>query len=62
MNKQELDKILEQHKLWLSGDGGGRANLRYANLDGANLRVADLRGAIIADGWMITRERVDEEE
>lgn len=42
MNTDELKTILEQHKLWLDGDGGERANLR-----GANLRCADLQGANI---------------
>ena len=52
MNKAELDKILDNHKLWLSsgGDKGERADLfdadlRCANLCGANLRCANLCGA-----------------
>ena len=61
MTQDELNKVLEQHKLWLEdGDKGARANLcgadlryadlryanlRYANLRYANLRYADLRGA-----------------
>ena len=47
MNKKELDKILDQHKLWLSTNGqkGERANLRYADLRYANLSSADLRSA-----------------
>lgn len=48
MEKEKLDKILEDHKLWLSDNkSGSRANLRGANLRGANLRGADLRGADI---------------
>ena len=55
--KQELDKILDNHKLWLSSDGkkGERAdlssaglrsaNLSYANLNSAGLRSADLSSA-----------------
>lgn len=45
--KQELDKILDNHKLWLSSDGkkGERANLSYADLSCADLRSADLRYA-----------------
>ena len=48
--KEELNKILEDHKLWLKGKGGRRANLnnadlRDADLIGANLIGADLRGA-----------------
>lgn len=43
MNKQQLDDILEKHKLWLPyGLDGARANLREANLRGANLRGAKL--------------------
>jgi uncharacterized protein YjbI with pentapeptide repeats len=50
MNKEELQKILELHKLWLRGDLKGKsANLRGANLYGANLQDADLRGANLRD-------------
>jgi len=45
MNKTELAKILKEHEKWLNGDGGIRANLRWANLGGANLRWANLSGA-----------------
>ena len=52
MNKAKLDKILDNHKLWLRSKGvkGERADLRGANLEcadlrGANLECADLRGA-----------------
>ena len=56
----DLKKILDEHLLWLNGEGGSRAdlhnadlsnadlfgaNLRGANLFGANLRDADLRNA-----------------
>ena len=51
----DLKKILDEHLLWLNGEGGSRANLFGANLRGANLfganlrdanlRCADLRGA-----------------
>jgi len=47
MNTDELKTILEQHKLWLDGDGGERANLRGANLRGADLQGADLQGAYL---------------
>ena len=42
IEKEELQEILEQHKLWLSSDGkeGKRADFR-----GADLRFADFRGA-----------------
>ena len=47
-----LEKILEEHKKWLSGDGGNRADLTEANLigadlSGADLSEADLRGAYL---------------
>ena len=50
MKKQELEKILENHKKWLIDEDGECADLRdayltYANLMDANLRGADLRGA-----------------
>jgi len=49
MNTDELKTILEQHKLWLEYEGGARADLRGADLQGANLRGADLRGAYLQD-------------
>ena len=52
MDQKKLDKILDNHKLWLSSNGekGEKANLsdadlRYANLSYANLRYANLRYA-----------------
>ena len=47
ITKQELDKILDNHKLWISSGGkkGERADLRYANLRNANLSYANLRYA-----------------
>ena len=47
----ELKDILEKHSLWLAGDPNGEradlygANLRRASLRGADLREADLYGA-----------------
>ena len=51
----DLKKILDEHLLWLNGEGGSRADLsdadlrnadlRCANLSGANLRGASLRNA-----------------
>lgn len=35
MNKEQLAVILEQHKKWLAGTGGQRANLSRADLSGA---------------------------
>lgn len=47
MNQKELDKILDNHKLWLSSGGvkGERADLRYADLSYADLSYANLRSA-----------------
>ena len=48
MNKDELKSILEQHWLWVRGNGGNggkRANLRDADLQGADLPFANLRDA-----------------
>lgn len=45
MIKNELNEILENHKLWLNGEGGECADLRYANLYNIDLRCADLNSA-----------------
>jgi len=46
MNKERIEEILAQHQLWLQGrTTGGCANLRGADLRGADLRCADLQGA-----------------
>ncbi|EBD5288300.1 pentapeptide repeat-containing protein [Salmonella enterica] len=47
MNSADLSKILEEHKVWITSmrESGSRADLRGANLRGANLYGADLRGA-----------------
>jgi hypothetical protein len=51
MTSQELNTVLEKHKLWVENRPGGiranlsGANLRYANLRYANLRYANLSGA-----------------
>ena len=46
MNREQLNEILDKHKKWLEGDKTGeRANLRGANLWGANLERANLEGA-----------------
>ena len=54
MDASELKEILDQHKLWIDGKGGSRADLTGANLYGADLyrailNGADLRGAILRD-------------
>ena len=47
MNTAELQKILDEHKVWVESyrQRGDQANLRGANLRGANLCGANLRGA-----------------
>ena len=46
ITKNELDKILRKHKLWLMNDPEGEmANLSWANLSEANLSGANLSGA-----------------
>ena len=46
MTNADLNQILDLHRKWSnSEDGGKRADLRGANLRGANLRNADLHGA-----------------
>ena len=44
MTKEELKKILENHKHWINKDCEGWGVMR-ADLSGADLRYADLRGA-----------------
>ena len=43
----ELKSILNQHQLWLDGNGGICADLYDANLTGANLYGANLTGAYL---------------
>ncbi len=50
MTPDELKRILDDHALWIAGSGGKCANLSKADLSGAdfswaNLREADLSGA-----------------
>ena len=47
MEQAKLNKILDNHKLWLktNGEQGERADLRYADLSSADLSSADLRSA-----------------
>ena len=60
ISKEELNEILQKHKMWLNGEGGKRAdlentnlkdvylrnaNLQYANLKDANLELVNLRGS-----------------
>lgn len=43
--KEKLNDIIKNHELWLSGNGGERADLSWADLRGADLRDANLREA-----------------
>lgn len=46
ISQEELDKILEKHKMWLMDrEGGEKADLRYTDLTSADLRYADLSHA-----------------
>lgn len=45
----DLGKILYNHKLWLDGEGGERADLSSVDLRDAKLVDADLRGADLMD-------------
>ena len=45
----DLKKILDEHLLWLNGEGGSRADLRGANLSNADLRDANLSNADLRD-------------
>ena len=45
MKAEKLNGILAAHKLWLDGEGGGKANLSWANLSRANLSWANLSRA-----------------
>ncbi|QQO38049.1 pentapeptide repeat family protein [Staphylococcus phage LSA2308] len=54
ITKEELHKVLEEHKLWLDSNSeeGAKADLSYtilrnANLVDADLRSANLRGAVL---------------
>jgi len=45
MNQEELNKILKEHELWLIGEDGKRADLKFADLTGVDLKDANLRYA-----------------
>lgn len=57
MNIAELEKIIHDHELWLSGQGGARADLSDADLmgadlSGAKLSRADLSGADLSGAYL----------
>ena len=45
MNKEDIEKIIDMHRLWLFESAGRRADLSDANLSGADLSGAILSGA-----------------
>lgn len=49
ITQEELDKIIENHKHWLKGDGrvGKQADLSDHDLSGMDLSNANLKGAIL---------------
>ena len=47
MDKEVLKQVLEDHKAWVLGEGGKRADLSGAVLSGADLGGADLRGTVL---------------
>jgi len=49
ITKEELTKTLEQHKLWLTGDGGKKANLSYSDLSDSDLSDSDLSDSDLSD-------------
>ena len=49
MNQEELNKILKEHELWLIGEGGKRADLKFADLSNVNLSDVNLRHADLGD-------------
>ena len=48
MTKKKIADVLAEHTRWLRGEGGKRASLYGANLDGANLYGANLAGASLS--------------
>ncbi len=57
MEASELNEILKQHRVWIDGKGGSRAdltgaNLYYADLRDANLTGANLTGAYLAGAYL----------
>lgn len=45
LTKEQLQEVLEKHKLWLADEGGERAKLGYVDFTDAQIRFADLRHA-----------------
>lgn len=49
INREELNKILKEHELWLEGEGGKCADLSNTDLKCANLKNANLRGVNLSN-------------
>jgi hypothetical protein len=47
-----MKAVLAEHKKWIDGEGGSRANLYGANLKGANLQGANLQGANLQGAYL----------
>lgn len=45
MTKNELEKVLTNHKLWLRGEGGERADLGWMDPRGMDIKEVDLEMA-----------------
>ncbi len=56
--KSNLPHILAEHRKWLDGDGGSRANLLGADLSDANLLGADLSGANLSGANLLGAEHL----
>ncbi|MDO5069329.1 MAG: pentapeptide repeat-containing protein [Neisseria zoodegmatis] len=55
LTPEEIQKILEEHELWLDSDGneGKRADLSGKNLEGANLKGVNLKEALCLSANLI---------
>jgi len=49
MYSDKLKEILEEHRKWVRGDGGSRADLSGVDLSGADLSGVDLSGVDLSD-------------
>jgi uncharacterized protein YjbI with pentapeptide repeats len=45
INREELNKILKEHELWLEGEGGKCADLSNTDLSNTDLKCANLKNA-----------------
>lgn len=56
MTREELDEILNEHKKWVNGDGGRRADLSDSDLSDSDLSGAKLPQKIIQIGPIGSRK------